>query len=83
MELQDRCRGLRYGGSRPRRDASRNRSTRRRSPARSDFTGAREPAGLPALQASRVAWEDSGGKAAGNGQSCAAHHWPFAGGTMT
>ena len=27
MELQGRCRGLRYGGSRPRRDASRNRST--------------------------------------------------------
>ena len=57
----------RYGGSRPRRYASRNRSARRGGSAGSDFTGAREPEGLPALQASRAAWEDSGGKAAGNG----------------
>ena len=57
----------RYGGSHPRRYASRNRSARRGGPAGSDFPGAREPQGLPALQASRAAWEDSGGKAAGNG----------------
>ena len=57
----------RYGGSPPRRCGSRNPSRRRGGPAGSDFPGAREPQGLPALQASRAAWEDSGGKAAGNG----------------
>ena len=50
----------RYGGSRPRRYGSRNLPARR-------FQAAREPVGLPALEASRAAWEDSGGKAAGNG----------------
>ena len=54
-----------YGGSYPRRYGS--RTARRRGPARPDFQSAREPVGLPALEASRAAWEDSGGKAAGNG----------------
>ena len=58
----------RYGGARPRRYGSRrNRPVRRRGSAQSDLQVAREPVGLPALQASRTAWEDSGGKAAGNG----------------
>ena len=57
----------RYGGSRPRRYGSRNPSARRRSSALPDFQAAREPVGLPALEASRAAWEDSDGKAAGNG----------------
>ena len=57
----------RYGGSRPRRYGSRNISARRRRSALPDFQLAREPVGLPALEASRAAWEDSGGKAAGNG----------------
>ena len=57
----------RYGGSHPRRYASRNRSARRGGPAGSDIPRARESQGLPALQASKAAWEDSGGKAAGNG----------------
>lgn len=56
-----------YGGSHPRRCGSRNRSARRRGSAQSNFRVAREPAGLPVLEASRAAWEDSGGKAAGNG----------------
>ena len=56
----------RYGGSRPRRYGSR-KTTRRYSVAPPDFQVAREPVGLPALEASRAAWEDSGGKAAGNG----------------
>ena len=55
-----------YGGSHPRRYGS-PRSARRRGSTRPDFQAAREPAGLPALEASRAAWEDSGGKAAGNG----------------
>ena len=54
----------RYGGSRPRRGASRGRQ---RGSAPSSLPVAREPDGLPALQASRAAWEDSRGKAAGNG----------------
>ena len=57
----------RYGGSHPKRYGSRNRSARRRGSAQSNFQVAREPVGLPALEASRAAWEDSGGKAAGNG----------------
>ena len=57
----------RYGGSPPRRYGSRNMSVRRRGSALPDFQAAREPVGLPALEASRAAWEDSGGKAAGNG----------------
>ena len=57
----------RYGGSRPRCYGSRNPTGRRGGSAGSDFPVAREPQGLPALQASRAAWEDSGGKAAGNG----------------
>ena len=57
----------RYGGSRPRRYGSRNRSARRHRLALPAFQAAREPVGLPALAASRAAWEDSGGKAAGNG----------------
>ena len=55
-----------YGGSYPARYASR-RHGRRRGSAPADFPGAREPAGLSALQASRAAWEESGGGAAGNG----------------
>ena len=56
-----------YGGSPPRRYA--RNSVRRRGSASAppDFQVAREPMGLPALKASRMAWEDSGGKAAGNG----------------
>lgn len=57
----------RYGGSPPRRWASRNRPASSRGSTRSDFPAAREPLGLPALQASRAAWEESGGRAAGNG----------------
>ena len=57
----------RYGGSPPRRYGSRNMSARRRGSALPDFQAAREPVGLPALEASRAAWEDSDGKAAGNG----------------
>ena len=57
----------RYGGSHPRRYGSRNMSARRHRSSLSDFQAAREPVGLPALEASRAAWEDSGGKAAGNG----------------
>ena len=57
----------RYGGSPPRRYGSRNLSVRRRGSALPDFQAAREPGGLPALEASRAAWEDSDGKAAGNG----------------
>ena len=57
----------RYGGSPPRRWASRNRPAPSRGSALSDFPAAREPLGLPALQASRATWEDSGDKAAGNG----------------
>ena len=55
----------RYGGNPPRRYGSRSR---RRQPGStpSNFPVAREPSGLPALQASRAAWEDSGRKAAGN-----------------
>ena len=56
-----------YGGSRPRRYGSRNRSARRRGSTGPDFQAAREPAGLPALEASRAAWAASGGGAAGNG----------------
>ena len=50
----------RYGGSPPRCYGSRNLPGHRSQ-------AAREPVGLPALEASRAAWEDSGGKAAGNG----------------
>lgn len=50
----------RYGGSPPRCYGSRNLPARRSQ-------AAREPVGLPALEASRAAWEDAGGKAAGNG----------------
>ena len=50
----------RYGGSAPRCYGSRKVSAR-------PFQAAREPVGLPALEASRAAWEDAGGKAAGNG----------------
>ena len=50
----------RYGGSPPRCYGSRNLPARRSQ-------AAREPLGLPALEASRAAWEDAGGKAAGNG----------------
>ena len=57
----------RYGGSRPSCYGSRNPSGRRGGSAGSDFPVAREPQGLPALEASRAAWEDSGCKAAGNG----------------
>ena len=56
-----------YGGSRPRQYGSCKMSARRRGSALPDFRAAREPVGLPALEASRAAWEDSGGKAAGNG----------------
>ena len=54
-----------YGGGHPRRYGS--RSVRRRGSGWPDFQTAREPVGLPALEASRAAWEDSDGKAAGNG----------------
>ena len=57
----------RYGGIPPRCYGSRNMSARRRVSARPGFRVAREPVGLPALAASRAAWEDAGGKAAGNG----------------
>ena len=57
----------RYGGSSPRRYGSRRVAARRRGSARPGFRVAREPVGLPALAASRAAWEDAGGKAAGNG----------------
>lgn len=50
----------RYGGSPPRCYGSRDLHVRRSQ-------AAREPVGLPALKASRAAWEDAGGKAAGNG----------------
>lgn len=50
----------RYGGSPPRCYGFRNLPARRSQ-------AAREPVGLPALEASRAAWEDSGGKAAGDG----------------
>ena len=56
-----------YGGSPPRCYGARKRSAHRRGLAPPAFRVAREPVGLPALEASRVAWEDSGGKAAGNG----------------
>ena len=56
----------RYGGRYPARYASRRRG-RRQGSAPADFPGARGPAGLPALQASRAAWEKSGRGAAGNG----------------
>ena len=57
----------RYGGSYPKRYGSRKRSAHRRGAARSNFRVAREPVGLPALEASRAAWEDSDRGAAGNG----------------
>ena len=57
----------RYGGSRPGRYGSRDQPARRQGSAPSSFPVAREPVGLPALEASRAAWEGSGGKAAGNG----------------
>ena len=55
-----------YGGSHPRCYGSRSRSARRRGSALPAFRAAREPVGLPALEASRAAWKDSG-EAAGNG----------------
>ena len=57
----------RYGGSRPGRYGSRDQPAPRQGSAPSSFPVAREPVGLPALEASRAAWEGSGGKAAGNG----------------
>ena len=57
----------RYGGSPPRRYGSRRVAARRRGSALPKFQAAREPVALPALEASRVAWKDSDGKAAGNG----------------
>ena len=57
----------RYGGSYPRRSGSRRGRGHSRGSAPSSLPVAREPQGLPALQASRAAWEDSLGKAAGNG----------------
>lgn len=57
----------RYGGSPPRCYGSRKVPARRRGSALPAFQTAREPLGLPALEASRAAWEDAGGKAAGNG----------------
>ena len=56
-----------YGGSPPRRYARNSVRRRGSASAQPDFQVAREPVGLPALEASRAAWEDSGGKAAGNG----------------
>ena len=58
---------IRYGGSRPRGLGYRNMSAQRRGLAPSGIRAAREPVGLPALEASRVAWEASGRNAAGNG----------------
>ena len=54
----------RYGGSYPRRVASHWLES---SFPPSSLPEAREPTGLPALQASRAAWEDSHKGAAGNG----------------
>ena len=58
---------IRYGGSRPKCYGYRSISTQRRGLAPSGIQAAREPVGLPALEASRTAWEASGGNAAGNG----------------
>ena len=56
-----------YGGSPPRCYGARSRSARRRGSTPPAFRVAREPVGLPALEASRAAWEDADGKTAGNG----------------
>ena len=56
-----------FGGSRPRCDGYQSRYVRLRGLALSRLQAAREPVGLPALEASRAAWEASGRNAAGNG----------------
>ena len=57
----------RYGGSPPRCHMQGRLFARLRGLELPDFRAAREPAGLPALEASRAAWEAAGRNAAGNG----------------
>ena len=57
----------RYGGSPPRLYLQHQLMARRRGLELPAFQGVREPVGLPALEASRSAWEASGRNAAGNG----------------
>ena len=57
----------RYGGSPPRRYMHHHLFARLHGLELPGFQSAREPVGLPALEASRAAWETSDGNAAGNG----------------
>ena len=57
----------RYGGSPPRLYLQHQLTARRRGLELPPFQGVREPAGLPALEASCAAWKASGMNAAGNG----------------
>ena len=57
----------RYGGRPPRCYLNRNLLERPHGGGELSNFQAREPVGLPALEASRAAWKASGGKAAGNG----------------